>query len=150
MLLMGLTPVRPAFLAICVVTPFTEMVDMLAVLLFAMLAGQFDAAAVMLMLAPGFPAVVASGVNASAGIGNRMLLVRLAIWYIAMIAQNIIASGTFVLDMLTIFFRAVIARGIFTSAVCRDIMGYMLAIFGLTMRADYNLAKALMLYVLTE
>ena len=119
---MGLTPVRPAFLAICVVTPFTEMVDMLAVLLFAMLAGQFDAAAVMLMLAAGFPAMFTERVNTAAIAGHRMDHVRLAIRFIAMIAQNIITAGTFMLHMLAMFFLAMIALGIFTAAVNRRSM----------------------------
>ena len=67
-----------------------------------------------------------------------------------MFAQNIIAAGTFMLHVLTMFFRAVIARGIFTATVNGHRMGYMLAIFGLTMRADYNFAKARMLDMLTE
>ena len=125
------------------------MADVLTILLLAMLAGQFDAAAIMLMLAACFPAVVAGGEFTSAIIGNIMENVLLAVWYTAMRAQNIIASGTFVLFMLTMFFPAVVAGGEFTSAVNGHRMGYMLAIFGLTMLTDYNLAKAPMLDMLT-
>ena len=128
MLLMGVTPVRPAFLAICIFTTFTEMVDMLTVLLFAMLAGQFDTAAIA---------------------GHRMDHVRLAIRFIAMIAQNIIASGAFMLLVLTIFLITMFALGIFTPAIRGRSMSYMLAVFLFAMLADYNLAKALMLYMLT-
>ena len=75
--------------------------------------------------------------------------VRLTIWFSTMFAQNIIASGAFVLHMLAMFFLAMIARGIFTATVNGHRMSYMLAVFGLTMLTDYNLAKAPMLDMLT-
>lgn len=149
MLLMGLTPVRFANLAICIFTTFTEVVDVLAVLLFAMLAGQFDAAAIMRMLAAGFPAMFTERVNTAAIAGHRMDHVRLAIRFIAMIAQNIIASGALMLLVLTIFLITMFALGIFTPAIRGRSMSYMLAVFLFAMLADYNLAKALMLYMLT-
>ena len=149
MLLMDETPVSPAFVTIGVLTIVTQMVDMLAVFLFAMLAGQFDTAAIMRMLAAGFPAVFAERVNTAAIAGHRMDHVRLAIRFIAMIAQNIIASGALMLLVLTIFLITMFALGIFTPAIQGRSMSYMLTVFLFAMLADYNLAKALMLYMLT-
>ena len=140
---------RTAFLAISIITTFAEMVDVLTFLHFAMITNQLDAAAIMRMLAADFPTVVAGRVITAAVAGHRMDHVRLTIWCIAMIAQNIIASGALVLHMLAMFFLAMIALGIFTSAIQWHSMSYMLAIFFLTMLTDYNLAKTAMLFMLT-
>ena len=100
-----------------------------------MVTDQLGTATIMLMLAARFTAMIAGRVNTSTVIGHTMESMRLAKWFVAMIAQDIIASGAFVLHMLTTFLSAMIAIGIFTSAIKGCIMGDMLAVFSPAMFA---------------
>ena len=145
------TPMRFAFLAISVLATFAEMhIFMLTIQLFAMTAGRFYTRTLMgNMLTILLLAMLAFCIFTSAVIGHLMKVVRLTIWFVAMIAQNIIASGAFMLHVLTIFLITMFALGIFTPAIRGRSMSYMLAVFSLTMLTDYNLAKAPMLDMLT-